>query len=350
MKKAKTINRLIQNISPQKSWLWALLLLIIGCKVSYQTQDFASTKAPNAPNYDQENNWAVLPWAYPEVLQALSPRSPDSLAADVFYVYPTLLLDAKDIRWNSPVTDLTERKKVIDLAVRFQASAWATAGKLYVPYYRQAHIRAYEQLTAGGRQALELAYSDVKRAFVNYLRNHNQGRPIIIASHSQGTTHTIRLLKEFFDGKPLQRQLVAAYLPGIGVQPATFKHLRPMDQPAATGGFVSWNTYRQYTRPKKGDNWYVGAVTTNPITWDGAVSTQRQQHKGFLYSNGKLYRQALKISLTDGLVWTSLPHFPHRYLALFNKSYHRGDINLFWQDIRHNAELRVQRWLEERQW
>ena len=53
---------------------------------------------------------------------------------------------------------------------------------------------------------------DVKAAFQYYLEHYNNGRPIIIASHSQGTTHAKRLLKEFFDGTALQHQLVAAYL------------------------------------------------------------------------------------------------------------------------------------------
>jgi hypothetical protein len=31
----------------------------------------------------------------------------------------------------------------------------------------------------------------------------------------------------------------------------------------------------------------------------------------------------------------------------FIKNYHVGDINLFWQDIRENAELRTRTWLEK---
>jgi len=39
-----------------------------------------------------------------------------------------------------------------------------------------------------------------------------------------------------------------------------------------------------------------------------------------------------------------LPHFPLRLFAIFKKNYHVGDINLFWQDIRENAELRTRNW------
>lgn len=323
---------------------YALILLFISaysCKSVYQTQTFKNSAVPLAPNYEQEQNWAVLPWTYSEELQTIASQEQDTLMADVFYVYPTLFLDAKDTRWNIPVDDAVQNKKVLNTAVQFQASAWATAGKLYVPFYRQAHIRSYAMYNQGGKQAFEIAYADVKAAFEIYLKHYNKGRPIIIASHSQGTTHTRRLLKEFFDGTNLQKQLIAAYLPGMGIRPNEFATIKPMMTSDETGGFVSWNTYKKNTFPKKDKNWFKGSVTSNPVTWDTKMITLRDQHKGFLFSNGKLYDKALTITITDGLVWTSLPHFPLRLFAIFKKNYHVGDINLFWQDIRENAELRT---------
>ena len=37
------------------------------------------------------------------------------------------------------------------------------------------------------RKATEVAYSDVRRAFLYYLEHLNQGRPFLVASHSQVT-------------------------------------------------------------------------------------------------------------------------------------------------------------------
>ncbi|MBN4070780.1 DUF3089 domain-containing protein [Olleya sp. AH-315-F22] len=321
-----------------------LLLTISSCKPIYQTQTFVNNQVPESPNYETESSWAVLPWTYSEDLQKLSSQEQDTLIADVFYVYPTLLLDKKDTRWNVPITDSSQNKKVLNIAVQFQASAWATAGKLYVPYYRQAHIRAYTMYNQGGKQAFEIAYADVKAAFETYLKKYNKGRPIIIASHSQGTTHTKQLLQDFFDGKELQKQLIAAYIPGIGVYPNEFKHIKSMTSPTETGGFVSWNTYKKNKYPKNYDSWYKGKVASNPITWDMVTITDFSQHKGFYFVNGKFYEKALKIKITDGLVWTSLPRFPLRLFAIFKKNYHTGDINLFWKDIKINAEARVNAW------
>ena len=82
------------------------------------------------------------------------------------------------------------------------------AANLYVPFYRQAHIRVFnEKFKDEGKKALDLAYKDIKSAFIYYLNNFNDNKPFIIASHSQGTVHAKRLISEFIDGKELQKKL-----------------------------------------------------------------------------------------------------------------------------------------------
>jgi len=330
----------------RKLHLLFLLVFLVGCETTYQTQTFRQKNIPSAPNYEDEKAWAVLPSKYPEGLKSFATNTIKDLKADVFYVYPTLLMDTKDLRWNAPIDDLEQNTRIVTLTVKYQASPFATSGKIYVPIYRQAHIRSYSLYKKGGKQAFEIAYADVKKAFETYLKKYNNGRPIILASHSQGTNHATQLLKDFFDGKPLQKQLIAAYIPGMGIKPNEFKTVKPMVKPSETGGFVSWNTRKRNSYPKKKDV-YKGSVTTNPITWDSALKTTRDQHKGFLYSNGQLYKKSFTAEITDGMVWISLPHFPLRYFAIFKKNYHVGDINLFWQDIKENAELRTKTWLEK---
>ena len=321
-----------------------ILVAFYSCKTSYQAQNFQDKNIPEAPDYSNESSWAVLPSKYPKSLQKLALHDVESLKADVFYVYPTLLMDAKDVRWNAPIDDVIQKKKIIDMAIKNQASPFATSGRIYAPIYRQAHIKSYSLYNKGGKEAFEIAYADVKKAFEFYLKNYNNNRPIIIASHSQGTNHTTQLLKDFFDDKPLQKRLVAAYIPGMGIKPNEFKTIQPMTKPNQTGGFVSWNTRKRNSYPKKKDV-YKGSVTTNPITWDENKTT-KLLHKGFLYSNGKIYTQALKIEITDGIVWSTNPKFPLRLFMSFIKNYHAGDINLFWQDIKENVALRTKTWLE----
>jgi hypothetical protein len=317
------------------------------CKSTVEVHQFSKTNTPKAPNYNNESNWAVLPSTYTNALQEFSSKQIDTLQADVFYVYPTLNTEKNDARWNVPIDDKLQQEKVFNTAVLFQASAFTTAGKLYVPYYRQAHLRSYSNMKNGGEEALLLAYTDVKKAFEVYLKKYNKGRPIIIASHSQGSTHTKFLLRDFFDDKPLQNQLIAAYIVGTIVKPNQFKAIKVMKKPNETGGFVGWNTFKKGHYSKKGKDYFKGSVTTNPITWDLTKTTTLEQHKGFLYSNKKIYKNALEIEITDGLVWSTNPKFPARFFMSFMKNYHVGDINLFWKDIQQNAVLRTNTWLQK---
>ena len=151
------------------------------------------------PNYEKTENWAVLPGAYPSGLIEYHKDSSLFSKVDIFYVYQTVFLSKKDKRWNIPLDDAYHKRKIIDLAVRFQASAWVEAGRIFVPLYRQAHLRSYDHLDGLGRDALLLAYADVKAAFEFYLENYNNGKPIILAGHSQGSTMLHLLLKDFFD-------------------------------------------------------------------------------------------------------------------------------------------------------
>ena len=130
-------------------------------------------------------------WTGTLVIEGINPTSWASHYMGI-NILANIIQDPKDTRWNAPIEDEVQREMVINRAVHYQASAWASSGRLFVPYYRQAHIRSYDYYNQGGKEAFRVAYSDVKAAFEYYLTHYNQGRPIIIASHSQGTTHTKR--------------------------------------------------------------------------------------------------------------------------------------------------------------
>ena len=292
-------------------------------------------------DYSNPKHWLISPENKNKLHQDYITDSSLIQYADVFYIYPTVFLDKKDPNWNVSI-DNEEQIKQASTVTRFQGSAWAEAGRMFVPLYSQANLRSYTSLETGGRTALLKAYKDVKAAFSYYLENHNKGRPIILAGHSQGSTHAMLLLKDFFDGKALQDQLVCAYLPGIGINEEEYKSIRLLTNELETGGFVSWNTFKRRYKTKKYKNWYKGKATINPVTWDRQALAKRAKHKGFLFWDDKIYTQSFHTHVTDGAVWISLPHVPFRSLAWTLKDYHIGDVNLFWKDIQSNAKKRVE--------
>ena len=305
---------------------------------------FSYGQSRNIADYSDRFNWAVLPSDSIALRNEFVIDEPFK-EVDVFYLYPTLLVSDKDSRWNYPIPDPKHRADVVDKVVKYQASAWAGAGNLYVPFYKQGHIRCYFNLEDGGRDSLLVAYSDVKAAFTYYLEHYNKGKGIVLAGHSQGSTHISLLLKDFFDGQPLQKQLIAAYIPGIGVEDTAFTTIPLMIHPEQTGGYVTWNTFKRRYHRGRYELWYKGKTSINPVTWDTTSVAPRALHEGFLFSNDKLYTQSFSTHLIDGGVWITIPKFPFRMMSVGMRNYHVGDVNLFWEDIRINVHQRCLEYL-----
>lgn len=291
-------------------------------------------------DYSNPKHWVILPDHDTSLHKAFISDTSLISYADVFYVYPTVYTNKKYNDWNVSIDDTNQRERTKNVT-RLQASAWSEAGRMFAPYYTQAHLRSYRNLENGGRDALLVAYADVKNAFQYYLDHYNQGRPIVLAGHSQGSTHAMLLLKDFFDGKALQNQLVCAYLPGIGIEENEFKTIPLLTKGNQVGGFVSWNTFKKRYKTKKYNDWYKGKATINPVTWDQSPFAKRKQHKGFLFSDEKMYEKSFTTHLVNGAIWITVPHVPFRSLSVALKDYHIGDVNLFWKDIQINARQRV---------
>ena len=203
-----------------------LLFLVVSCLIyaqscAFKPPAFSTASAPVAPDYTDLDNWA----AHPDKAD-MADRLPGngledrqfSSQVDVFFLHPTTYT-RKGKEWNADIKDTKLNEKTDESTILYQASIFNGVGKVYAPRYRQVHLSSFYQdnkETLG--DAFELAYDDLKKAFIYFLENNNNKRPIIIAAHSQGALHAIRLLQEFFDNKPLQNRLVAAYVVGWPVK------------------------------------------------------------------------------------------------------------------------------------
>ncbi len=309
---------------------------------------------PFAPDYTKSKAWAALP-----ELQDPADEAPkglkneqDQALADVFWLHPTSYTEAREPTdpWNAAIEDPKINKSTDGGSIRFQASIFNEVGRVYAPRYRQAHISAYFTKDHDlAKRVFGLAYEDVKNAFQHYLNHYNQGRPIIIASHSQGATHAQRLLKEFFDEKPLQKQLVVAYLVGMPVPKDLCVNIKPCETPEETGCFCTWRTYLKGNKPDFPGNANNIAVT-NPLTWSTTSTyAARELNKGAVLRNFNKILPAVcdaQVEAPAGLLWINRPHFPGSFLYR-DPNYHIGDLNLFYLNIRENASLRVERFTQK---
>ena len=202
---------------------------------------------PPASDYADANNWAALPTKKDaaDLVPKGSPFQDEQATAkaDIFFIHPTILTyePTNEFKWNASFSDTYLNAKVDNSTILNQATIFNAAGRVYAPRYRQAHYHAFvTSFKEDKAAALDVAYSDVKKAFQYYLTHYNKGRPIIIASHSQGTIHATKLIKEFFDGKELQKQLVSAYIIGIATPKNIFTNIRPCESPTQTGCFIAY--------------------------------------------------------------------------------------------------------------
>ena len=327
-------------------------LLLLSCSKHYQryASRYAFKTENGVPEYGNLAYWAAHPEKNDPSDSIPAPLLADfhqDTTADVFFIHPTTYTDVKKTMGsNALVDDALLNAKTDYSTILLQASIFNTAGRIYAPRYRQAHISCYFPQTAAdsaaAKAAFEMAYQDVKTAFLYYLQHENHHRPIIIAAHSQGTTHAIRLLAELFDNQPLQQQLVAAYLIGMGVNAKQFQLLKPCQQADETGCLISWRTYKVGYVPPFVQIENYQALVINPLTWDAAKPTaDRDSNKGGILLNfNKMIPKITDANIHEGILWVHKPHF-FGNLFYTTKNYHVGDLNLFYLNIRENAQHRV---------
>jgi hypothetical protein len=264
-------------------------------------------------------------------------------SVDVFFVHPTTFTDKEDSNWNAFIDDPVINAKTDYTTILYQASAFNEQARVFAPRYRQTHFRAFtspDKLRAA--EALEFAYEDIKRSFEYYLEHFNQGRPIIIAAHSQGTIHAAHLLRDFFENKPLQQKLICAYLIGMPVDEKYFTNIPACKDSTATGCFVSWRSYQKgfEGEPYIGRETYQ-SVVTNPLTWSlnpGYVPGTLNRGT-ILFKFNKLSKGG-SAEIHNNILWTAKPKF-FGNIFYKKKNYHIADINLFYMNIRENIGTRI---------
>ncbi len=328
---------------PLNFLLVIIILASIGCK-SYPTDELMDQTITRV-DYGNIKYWA----AHPEIVDP-SDRIPASDKAndsdtgvDIFFIHPTTYTTYKgDLSWNADIDDQKLNDKTDKTTILYQASAFNSGGRVYAPRYRQAHIEAfYTEDRMKGEMALNKAYEDVSRAFRYYLDYENEGRSIIIASHSQGTRHAKVLLKDYFDGTELLEKLVAAYIIGIPVQREELDHIPVCQSSDDTACFISWRTFRKGHKPDYPTGGSKIAVV-NPLSWQtSSVLEPKVKNKGSILRNfDKIFPELVEAQINDGLLWVNRPKFPGSFLFT-RKNYHILDINLFYMNISENVVNRI---------
>jgi hypothetical protein len=309
-----------------------------------------------APDYSSPSAW--LAWPDREGLQDQTPRGLDSRhggkGVDVFFVRPTTYMRSKV--WNAP---FDAKGEFDDGVLLYQASVFNACCRIYAPRYRQATNRAQQ---TGNVKAVDLAYSDVAAAFDYYIKHENMGRPFILASHSQGTTHALRLLQAQIAHTPLQSRMVAAYLIGSFIPLEVGAAGVPVCQTSiSTGCLLTWNAAKPGSKGifgalASGLYWFDGSyhvigeqqsLCVNPLSWTEGGAGPASANLGALpFSRSRAQLPALVPGAADakcsnGVLEVTVQPGKKNGLRALLGWYHLLDYNLFYGNIRQNLAERI---------
>lgn len=325
---------------------------------------FDAALVPPAPDYGSAGAWAALP----DVADNADVVPPESgftddqgdAQVDVFFIHPTTYYQ-KD-GWNAAFDEDGATRSVLEDAVlRYQASAYNGSARVFAPRYRQATLYSFLGDEPDTYAALTFAYEDVKRAFTNFIETRNGNRPFILASHSQGSLHGMKLLQEEIAGTPLANRLVAAYLIGYAIPEDLGAGFSACENENQTGCYLNWNSLTadadtsQWTEKSK--VWVDGTLTpiagrnvacVNPLTGAlGANAEEDTNHGALPLVIGDSPLEPLVSGLTgaacvDGLLIVELDDDVSGFsFGVRSGDYHLYDYNLFYANIREDVARRV---------
>jgi len=160
-----------------------------------------------------------------------------------FYLYPTA---STEMSVNS---DLTVQPAEISAAMS-QTAPYSDVCDVWAPMYRQITVHALLGGTAGPN-AGTIAFASVLSAWKDFLAHDDQGRPIILISHSQGSVMMIKLLQSQVDNDPsLRHKLVVAIIAGGNVTVPdgkevglTFHHIPACTKVREAGCVIAYSSF-----------------------------------------------------------------------------------------------------------
>ena len=279
----------------------------------------AQPAAAPSPTYASDSAWLCLPGrkdacSIPLATTALNPNGYGSTgqssvakdpAVDCFYVYPTV---SNDRGLNSDMAAGREEQ----LMTQAQFARFASVCRPFVPVYRQMTLASIAAFAVGTdiTQAGELAYSDVRDAFRQYLRSRSSGRPFVLIGHSQGSLMLQQLVAREIETDPaLRRRMQLAILPGYNLLVprgaavgGTFKSTPLCTREAQTGCVLSWVSFREKNAPPPGA---IFGFADKPGMTVACTNPARRGATGWVPTDAYWYTQSTLPVAGGPIQWSS---------------------------------------------
>lgn len=309
---------------------------------------FCSLASAQEPDYARAADWAY--WCVGE-----------NKPADLFIVCPTVDLGTGGNK-NMSLAD-NEAKKNFYGALNMERGIYEQHCRMYAPYYRQAVLADYDLPANEAEPYFNLAYKDVRAAFVYYMQHENNGRPFVLAGFSQGAEMCLRLLKEFGNEDFVKNNMVACYAIGWRFTPQEaekYPYIQPAKYADDLGKVIIFNSEAPEVTSSAIVPEGVKSFAINPLTWScGSQKAPKTLNAGACFTDysGAVVREVPQLTgcyidsvrgtlkVTDVDKKEFVPGLP-----LFSEGvYHIYDYQFFYRNLQQNVNLRIKTFMEERQ-
>lgn len=296
--------------------------------------------------YSQEENWAYLE------TEVSDPK------ADVFFLCPSVYSGDED-SYNMSLRDKETKASFVG-AINMEKGIYDDEDtRFFAPYYQQIGLNVYEMTSQERGPYLEIAFNDVREAFLYYLEHYNEGNPIVLAGFSQGADMCLRLLKDVFEDDSLQERLVACYAIGWQISDEELKNypqLKMAQNETDTGVIVSFNSEVEFVEDSLMIPEGTSSHAINPLNWktDGTLA-DKSLNQGACFTD------------YEGNITQEIPQFTGAYideergslkvtdvtaeeypagLPIFEDGiYHLYDYQFFYRNLQENVDKRIDSYL-----
>ena len=338
-----------------EKWMLAAIL-ICGASVFMACSSNEDNPAPvpqpqsELVDYSDEANWL----AFPEITKDV----------DAFYIYSTSYIESSFEEGAPNFAPLDNPEMILRANGEYEtnASVFEESCNVFVPYYRQMGIKyaAEVQKETGSLDAglADLPYTDIKAALDYFFEKCNNGRPFVIAAHSQGSALLKYVLKNYFkEHQDYYKRMVAAYPIGFSITKddlEQYPYLKFAEGESDTGVIISYNTEGPKNVEENANNKVVlpGAISINPLNWKrDETYAPASENKGsiVLEMDGTTPVRKIvnldvdaQVNLDRGVIVTTTKEPVTNMPDYFGPaSFHENDYSFFYKNLQENVAKRV---------
>lgn len=331
-----------------------MLAAILICGASVFTACCSSNDNNPAPvtekitDYSDMDNWLVFPKITKDV--------------DAFYIYSTSYIESSFEEGAPDYARLHNLEMMLRATGEYEtnASVFEESCNVFVPLYRQAGIK-YAAEVAEKTGSLDtaiagLSYTDIKAALDFFFENCNNGRPFIIAGHSQGSAMVRYVLKNYFSEHPdYYKRMVAAYPIGFSITKddlEAYPYLKFAEGADDTSVIISYNTEGPKNVEENANNKVVlpGAISINPLNWKrDETYAPASENLGSIELNAETGEREIvdlgvdaQVNVARGVIVTTTTAPVTDMPDYFGPaSFHENDYSFFYNNLKDNVAKRI---------